>query len=35
MVNITVRVLSKPRIEALPAILQTLGPDYGTIIIAP
>lgn len=29
MVNITVRVLSRPRIEALPTILQTLGTDYG------
>jgi prohibitin 2 len=29
MVNITVRVLSKPRISALPVILKTLGTDYG------
>ncbi|EGC28846.1 hypothetical protein DICPUDRAFT_90770 [Dictyostelium purpureum] len=28
MVNITVRVLSKPRIAALPAIYRTLGKDY-------
>ncbi len=28
MVNITVRVLSKPRIDQLPRIYQTLGLDY-------
>jgi len=28
MVNITLRVLSKPRIEALPTIYRTLGMDY-------
>ncbi|EXJ89218.1 hypothetical protein A1O3_02284 [Capronia epimyces CBS 606.96] len=28
MVNITCRVLSKPRIEALPQIYRTLGTDY-------
>jgi prohibitin 2 len=28
MVNITLRVLSRPRVEALPRILQTLGLDY-------
>ncbi|KAJ3301827.1 Prohibitin-2, subunit of the prohibitin complex (Phb1p-Phb2p) [Kappamyces sp. JEL0829] len=31
MVNITVRVLSKPRVAALPVILKTLGQDYGRI----
>ena len=28
MVNITLRVLSKPRVESLPRIYQTLGLDY-------
>lgn len=28
MVNITCRVLSRPRVEALPAIYRTLGIDY-------
>ena len=28
MVNITVRVLSKPRVDRLPQIFQTLGTDY-------
>jgi prohibitin 2 len=28
MVNITCRVLSRPRIEALPTIYRTLGTDY-------
>ena len=28
MVNITCRVLSRPRIEALPQIYRTLGTDY-------
>ena len=28
MVNITVRVLSRPRIDALPQIYRTLGTDY-------
>jgi prohibitin 2 len=28
MVNITVRVLSRPRAEALPKIYQELGLDY-------
>jgi prohibitin 2 len=28
MVNITLRVLSRPNVEALPRILQTLGLDY-------
>lgn len=28
MVNITVRVLSKPRVDKLPTIFQTLGTDY-------
>jgi len=28
MVNITVRVLYRPRIEALPEIYRTLGTDY-------
>ncbi|KXS19657.1 prohibitin Phb2 [Gonapodya prolifera JEL478] len=28
MVNITLRVLSRPRIESLPVIFQTLGQDY-------
>ncbi|KAL2212255.1 hypothetical protein CC79DRAFT_1329569, partial [Sarocladium strictum] len=28
MVNITCRVLSRPKIEALPQIYRTLGPDY-------
>lgn len=29
MVNITVRVLSRPSTESLPKILKTLGSDYG------
>src|ERR1700728_4455635 len=28
MVNITCRVLSRPRVEALPQIYRTLGTDY-------
>lgn len=28
MVNITCRVLSRPRVDALPAIYRTLGTDY-------
>lgn len=28
MVNITCRVLSRPRVDALPAIYRTLGVDY-------
>lgn len=28
MVNITVRVLARPRIEALPSIYQNLGLDF-------
>ncbi|KAJ3336456.1 Prohibitin-2, subunit of the prohibitin complex (Phb1p-Phb2p) [Gonapodya sp. JEL0774] len=28
MVNITIRVLSRPRVESLPVIYQTLGQDY-------
>ena len=28
MVNITLRVLSKPNVDALPRIYQTLGLDY-------
>ena len=28
MVNITCRVLSRPRVEALPTIYRTLGTDY-------
>lgn len=28
MVNITIRILAKPRVEHLPNIHRTLGPDY-------
>lgn len=28
MVNITIRVLSKPKVSQLPAIYRTLGKDY-------
>lgn len=33
MVNITCRVLSRPRIEALPQIYRTLGTDYDERIL--
>lgn len=33
MVNITCRVLSRPRIEALPQIYRTLGQDYDERIL--
>ena len=33
MVNITCRVLSRPRIEALPTIYRTLGTDYDERIL--
>lgn len=33
MVNITCRVLSRPRIDALPTIYRTLGTDYDERIL--
>ena len=33
MVNITCRVLSRPRVEALPQIYRTLGSDYDERIL--
>ena len=33
MVNITLRVLSRPRIDKLPTIFQTLGMDYDERIL--
>jgi prohibitin 2 len=33
MVNITIRVLSRPRVEALPKIYKTLGMDYDEIVL--
>eukprot|EP01096_Ripella_sp_DP13-Kostka_P003765 TRINITY_DN1562_c0_g1_i1.p1 TRINITY_DN1562_c0_g1~~TRINITY_DN1562_c0_g1_i1.p1 ORF type:complete len:291 (+),score=159.73 TRINITY_DN1562_c0_g1_i1:30-902(+) len=33
MVNITLRVLSKPKIDALPTIYRTLGTDYGERVL--
>lgn len=33
MVNITIRVLSRPKIDRLPVIYKTLGMDYDEIVL--